>query len=656
MCAPAGQFRLKGEVGSTFVDAVLPWLYGKQQTPAPDWLAELGVELTEIGLLVKADPEHGLETVRGGAVSIARDTDFSRAVADQLTGQGIAFADVGADLSLVDVSGLRTDVADALVRDAFDAGRPAFPVWTSAADTFYGPLVSPGQPGCWHCCRARLSDGVAADGPALSPQDAQAVRIVAQLLVLFLRYPAVAPIGWFVIDNGSVAEPHSFLPMPWCAVCGGAADPAATPPPALTQSPVLPADLRVLADSRAGIVRHLFLVQPGRNVAPELPISCSATIAPVGASGSHASFTGEGKGSTQEQAVRGAVGEGVERYSASVWHETALTYASLGSLVPAAFDPRTLVLYDENQYRRGDFPFCRFDPDAPIHWVSGRWLENGQPVWVPALTTFMHFRAPRSEQFAQVTSNGLAAGHSFEDAALRALYELIERDAFMLHWLAQRPATSIELDHADPITEQALQDVRRLGAEPELYLLDAGTGHPTVVCLGLGDGRSWPAITIGLAAHANLDVAIRRAVLEHGHCGAYIRRLMGEGRHREIRTAADVRTALDHGLYYVPVERQPILDGLRGKRTPVPVSELRPRYQVEPTLNACVAALSDAGIRCAAVDVTAPDVALTPLRVVRAFGEYLQPIHFGTGNQRTDNPRLHAWLHGEPAEQPHPIA
>jgi ribosomal protein S12 methylthiotransferase accessory factor len=86
------------------------------------------------------------------------------------------------------------------------------------------------------------------------------------------------------------------------------------------------------------------------------------------------------------------------------------------------------------------------------------------------------------------------------------------------------------------------------------------------------------------------------------------------------------------------------------------VAELRERYSQKPTRSACVAALAGAGIRVAAIDVTSPDVALTPLRVARVFGEYLQPIHFGAGNHRTNNPRLHRWLSGQPAQEPHPVA
>jgi ribosomal protein S12 methylthiotransferase accessory factor len=158
------------------------------------------------------------------------------------------------------------------------------------------------------------------------------------------------------------------------------------------------------------------------------------------------------------------------------------------------------VLYDDAQYARTDFPFAPFDPKKPIHWTRGRWLDTGEVVQLPALATHMHFPAEAAERFGQTTSNGLAAGATFEDAALGALYELIERDAFMLFWLARRPALRLAANGCSDVSRRALREVERLGARTELYLLDAGTQHSTVVCLGLGDGRSWPGVTIGLVS------------------------------------------------------------------------------------------------------------------------------------------------------------
>jgi ribosomal protein S12 methylthiotransferase accessory factor len=240
---------------------------------------------------------------------------------------------------------------------------------------------------------------------------------------------------------------------------------------------------------------------------------------------------------------------------------------------------------------------------------------------------------------------------------LRALYELIERDAFMLYWLSGKPGRRMDTAGCDDTCAQALSEVNRLGARTEAFLLDAGSGHPTVVCLGFGDGGSWPAVTIGLGTHANIDIALRKAVLEHGHYGPYIRQLVFEGRHHAIVKRSDVKTSIDHALYFAHRENVPDLSFFRGDPEPaIALDVLRARYRKEASLAQCVSSLLEIGIRCAMVDVTSPDVGLSGMRVVRSFGVNLQPIHFGFGYDRTQNPRLALNYSDLSDKCPHPIA
>lgn len=592
-------------------------------------------------------------------VAVARPTAFAAHVASNLTGLGIQSSlqpDDG-QFVLIDLSGLGREAAGRLVQGVHRSGRRSMSIWTAGAETFYGPLAEPGRTACWYCCRQRFSDSIAGEAHQMRDEDPGAARIVAENVALATRYPEIAGFGWVLAEDAHGSALHSVLPMPWCDVCGGEIQPRASSQASVTRSTLVPEELRILADLRGGVVRRLLVFDSDGADAPAVPTCCSAVIGPYEGWVSRPEFNGEGKGATKEAAVRSAIGEGVERYAASLWDPSSLRYAPFDEIADEAFDPRWLVFYSDAQYRAPDFPFAPFDSGRPIHWTRGQWLDTGEPVWLPALATYLHFPAPASEQLAQATSNGLAAGASFEDAARRALYELIERDAFMLFWLSRRAALRVDERGCDAITRQALDEARRFGVATELYVLDAGTQHPTVVCLGLGDGRTWPGVTIGLGTHADLDVAVQRAVLEHGHCGPYIRRLMRDGQHRHLETGQDVLTALDHALYYVPPARSVALDWFRaGRDAPASLADLRSCYRQDASLRSCVTRLQEAGIRSAAVDVTSPDIALAPLRVVRAFGTHMQPIHFGFGNERLTNPRLERWLTTGPEVNPHPIA
>lgn len=655
--------RLRADAGLSFVSDALPLLRAGRVEESPGWLAALRARLDAAGVTELSGPHRAGRSRLGSPVAVtsARETPLMTEVRKGLALNGIDLrtGDEEPRFVVADLSGLDTHAAKDLVRELHLKGSESFSLWRQGGEMFFGPWTTPGHTACWNCARLRMFGAPSdeTDTKTVEPDPAR-VRAVVENVLLVIRDPDLAPFGCVVADDGDSSELHSVVPMPWCDVCGGAAAFTGESNAWSMRFPIVPDELSVLADKRAGVLRHLRIFEGDEQAADSLPICASADIA----SYHQAPFVrprlaGEGKGATRAAAVRSAIGEGLERYSASLWDSSRLIRASLDELGGEAFDPRWLVLYDHAALAQPGFPYAEFSPEQPIDWVDGRWLDHGTPVRLPALATFMHFPVAAGEQFAQITSNGLAAGTTFAGAALSALYELIERDAFMLFWLARRPGLRIDPGGCDPVALRAMREAERLGAEVELYLLDAGTQHATVLCLGLGDGSSWPGATIGMAAHADIDVALTKAALEHGHYGAYVRRLMLEDAHAGVRTASDVRNGLDHGLYYVSPDRRANLDALRaGAGLPAALSELRARYHRTPALEDCVACLGQAGIRTAAADVTSPDVALAPIRVVRAFGKYMQPIHFGSANRRLANPRLQEFLTYEAEHEPHPLA
>jgi len=651
-----GCFRFNGSLATSLLSEVLPALYTSDARRPPDNVFVLERQLLEAAVIegLVNDRRTLRVPARAPHVAIMRVTPFSRRTAALLVSAGIKIdTRVGrGDFVVSDLSNLADDESQCIAGELHRRDCASISIWRRGEETFLGPIAAPGWGACWKCARERLADSLS-DDIGIVDNDPALARAVADNVILAIRYPDIAGYGCLA-TTGKSDSVHSILPMPWCATCGDTAMFQRLAP--INHSLLVPEGLRVLADPRAGVIRHLFILEGDGGDTPAMPICASALMArPQQGHMGKDDLQGEGKGATREEAVLGAIGEGVERYAASLWDPGKLTESSLIDLGDRAFDPRWLVLYDEEQYSRPGFAFRPMDPDAPMLWVKGHWLDTAVDVLVPAQATYLGFGGD-GITLGQTTSNGLAAGCSFEDAALRALYELIERDALMLCWLAGLMGERIDPHGCDGVSRKALDEVQRLGAETELYLLDLSAGYPTVVCLGLGDGVSWPGATIGLGTHANVDIALRKAVLEHGHYGPYMRRLMREGQHLHVREPEDVVSSLDHGLYYCHADNGASLGNLRQGQISVKLADLRKRYREKPSLTACVARLSASGIRTAAVDLTTSDLAMAGLSVVRAIGTYVQPIHFGFGYERRNNPRLKALLTRTVQTMPHPIA
>ena len=595
------------------------------------------------------------------------------------------------DLLLVALAGDDLRSLRATARFGHAAGVTSLYGHIEGLDAVLGPGVVPGETACWDCCRLRLlahadppeaahdlQDALLAASPParertyLAPMAATLGHLMAlEAVKMVADYTRSGLVGRLRTQNLVTleSEQHKVIRMPWCETCGGAARrPPGPSPPGEDDGPAEPlgdarspeALRRRLAgwvDERTGIVRSLQMAPP-QPLDPDLPLAATAVLGRYteGRYDPHDPPVGSGKGLSTVDALLGAVGEAIERYSASRFRVADLPRARLDGLDDPMLDPRRLCLYEDAQYDEPDFPCVRFDPDRPLSWTGAHWLDDGTPVWVPALPTFFNFPVPPEEYFCQVSSNGLAAGGDPEDAARRALFELVERDAFMLSWLARRPGRRLILDDTlEPGVGEVIRQLAQRGAHMELYLLDVGLGIPTVVSVAFGDGRTWPGATAALAAHANPRVAVRKAVLEQGHVGPYIRRLMADGEHPIPACPDAVRTLEDHALYYVPPERARAFDFLRHGSDSLPLANL-----AEPppaSLADCAARITVGGARVAIADVTSPDVATGPFRVARALGTDMQPIDFGYRRRRLNNPRLKAMLAGRaPNPDPHPLA
>ena len=440
-------------------------------------------------------------------------------------------------------------------------------------------------------------------------------------------------------DEGAswVTSLHRVIPLSYCPVCGGAArhiqKNQSTPPLSPGDAPeTLLAALAGWVDPRTGVISRIVVEQPG-DLGVELPVV--VTAAPPHVRDENGSLKrlpiGWGKGLTLSGALLSAVGEVIERYAPSLPDPARMVWERPNDLAGEFLDPRQFPLYTDRQYKRAGFPYVRFDPNVRHPWVQGRWLGSGGPVWVPAVFVLLAVTVRAEHLICQGTSNGLAASTNGEDAALRATLELVERDAFMAAWFTQCPGRRVELDRTlDPLLRRVLEGVVALGAEVEIYLLPTSACGTTALCLALGDGEQYPGATIGLGTDLDPRLAIRQAILELGQTGPHLRRLMRSSQITAPARPALVKEMLDHAAYYFPAKRAAAFDWLRHRAAPIALRHL-PRKTVKRSLAKCAAELHAARIRVALVDVTSPDVATGPFRVVRALSPDLQPISYGYG-------------------------
>jgi ribosomal protein S12 methylthiotransferase accessory factor len=389
------------------------------------------------------------------------------------------------------------------------------------------------------------------------------------------------------------------------------------------------ARLERLVSPCTGIVRHVqdMLATTGDAqlvaVAAELADATDLVGAPIDAKAVAWS-------SDRDAAVAAAIGEAVERYSAGLMPEEVVL-ATAEELAPTAVDPERFALFHPDQYAKAGFPPRPFTRSTPVRWIRGFRIPNGEPAWLPAQLVSLGALplAPSEELIGYATSSGLACRPTFEEALLRGLLEVIERDAFMITWanclslplLAERGNAELErfrLEYLDPTGLR-------------FAVVDLSDFHrvPTMLGLVRGDGPGDVALAVGAGCAVRACDAWKHSLEEAFAARAWARGLRAERGDRAWEESfSGVVDFDDHVyLYALPevARHADFLDAAPATRAMADVADLE-GGGIRGWIEALALRLDEVGVTAYAVDVTAPDVRAAGLSVVKVVAPELCPL------------------------------
>ncbi len=558
-------------------------------------------------------------------------------------------------------------------------GIPWLPIRAASDVVRFGPTVIPGATACLLCTELREAangptpptplpkreggakeDGVRFSPPLLCPQAKERgpggeVPTLAALEVLqtFIGEPSRARGRLGLLDVASGAWTwHPVLRHPRCPVCGGLPWSHYAPPSPQGKGAGGLGPLTPFVDDETGIVRAVLPVPPPPGEPPPphvaLALLSNAQFREDWAALPPGERTTTGKGWTAEDARRAAVGEALERYCATLPPPPGtFRVAPRAALDRPALGPEAFGLYHPAQYADGAVPYVPVTAATPLHWAEARSLTHDRPALVPASLVYLL----SLDGICQQTSNGLAAGRTVAEASLRALCEVIERDAFLVAWLTRRAAPRLDLTAAGDAVAGIARRYAARGVTLTAHDLTTATGVPVALARAHDERGRPPIDLIGLGCDPDPRRAVARAVLE-----------VVQGRHaRWDELAASgppetVRTPSDHALWYALRDRSDAFAFLGPQSGPPPASVGNAGDDAETALAAVVAMLARAGHEAVIAEITTPDVRAAGMAVVRALVAGLLPIHFGVGQERLGSPRLAAFPIASLNRTPHPLA
>jgi ribosomal protein S12 methylthiotransferase accessory factor len=348
-----------------------------------------------------------------------------------------------------------------------------------------------------------------------------------------------------------------------------------------------------------------------------------------------------GTGLDDQEALRLALAEALERYAASIWRPEDFVVASQAELGGAALDLETIARCSARELTRPDCPLIKPDNRAHLRWVRSIALEDGKTVFLPAVCVYLNIGyAFPGERIWWPLSTGCAIHEDYERAVLNAALEVVERDALTIAWLQRLPLPRIEIDSVPPELAAAWTCYQAGLKEIEYLFFDATTDVGTPVVYGVRRARAseWGRMAVACAADLNPARAVAKVIRDLTALSTAF---------REPRAAPETAEAcqgiMDGALYMAQAARESAFDFLTKAPATRPLTKMPNLSQPDDraSLRLILRKLTALGMKAYAVDLTTDETVRAGCRAVRVFIPDLQPLSFHYRARYLGHPRLY---------------
>jgi ribosomal protein S12 methylthiotransferase accessory factor len=385
--------------------------------------------------------------------------------------------------------------------------------------------------------------------------------------------------------------------------------------------------LMTLVSPYTGVIRRVDEVLAASDEIPLVAVTCETAELNLSADGP-VRRVGSGSGTSREAALAAALGEAVERYSASCPPQPGdLVVGSASELGDEAVAPARFALFSGEQYEDDRFPYRPFTETTRVVWTRGWALPGGEPVLLPAQLVYLSDAyGAEPVRIASSTSNGLACHATPEKAVLSGLLELVERDAFMIVWSNRLSLPRLSWDFDEELRVFEAAYLAPVGLRYAAVDLSCFWDVPIALGVVATDEPEKGALGVGACAAPTIQQAVRKALDEACRVQAWASDLLARDPGREFAPdASDVRDFDDHVRYYADRRRARAAGFLDACAETRDVSQVEPLAGESPTalIRALTDRLRERGVSSYAADVTAPDVRVAGLTVARVLAPEL---------------------------------
>lgn len=334
---------------------------------------------------------------------------------------------------------------------------------------------------------------------------------------------------------------------------------------------------------------------------------------------------------SQEKAVLKSLAEAIERYSNFAFFDSFVAYeGSYSDIGKNAINPQEFVFFSDEQLRQNKYKKFRIDNNSFFRWTKIKSLTDKKSYLIPCQSIYLSYKRLKNEPVLYPSISTGTAGHfNLNEAILNGIYEILERDAFMIYYLSKITPSKYDLmSSTNKKIKTLLEIAKRYNLEVISLDVKTDLNIPTVVSVIIDRSGLSKAVSVGLKCHLDTEKAIIGSINEAFHTRTWIRESYIENP-REITTSKLIKESSikNRGLLWYSTKTISKLDFLVGGHKTTKIRKASDNLSVKKQITKLKKILAEKGYKIYYKDITSKYFENIPFKVVKVVIPGMQPVY-----------------------------
>jgi len=334
---------------------------------------------------------------------------------------------------------------------------------------------------------------------------------------------------------------------------------------------------------------------------------------------------------SQENAVLKTLAEAVERYNNFAFFRTTVDYVGKYSdIEKKAINPKKFIYFSDKQLREKDYKKFLIHEDSIFRWTEIKSISNKTTRLVPCQAIYLSYQSTKKEPVIYPSISTGAAGHfSLDSAILSGIYEILERDAFMIFYLNKLKPRRFDLSSSD---NKEIKSLYKIGQRynMEILSLDIMTDLeiPCVASVIIDRSGLSKAVSVGLKTHLNVEQAIIGSINEAFHTRTWIREAYIQKPTKVTKKELIENSSIkNRGLFWYSPESIQELSFFTQNLDNIKIKPISQNINDQSQLSKLKNVLAKKGYEIYYKDITSKYFKDIPFKVVKVIIPGMQPVY-----------------------------